>query len=188
MKRMVCCIVAWSCVAGWAQSDGKSAAPGLTVVQDAPKAVPKSAGTGKFELTLEPLRDRLVLTPRQQSPWNAFADKVGAYTEVFYRERPVLASQESTAAHQVSRLVDNMQNRLAALEEVELATKSLYASLGPDQQRTANQLLIAAIPTFAAVEVNPSGEARKRKGPVPQGARGHRGGMGGEGMGGGGGG
>ena len=138
------------------------------------------APTGKMEITLEQLRDRLLLKPEQQALWIAYAAKVGAYTDVFYREKPVLASQESTATHQVARLVDAMQNRLAALEEVESAAKNLFASLSPDQQKTANQLLIATLPTFSSYAPNAPDDGKRAKPAKPDsGTRPHRsGGMG----------
>ncbi len=149
-----------------------AAAQGLSPTLHAP--IPKSAAVtsnpgGKLEVTLEQLRDRLALSPQQAGPWNAYADKVNAYADVFYREKPVLASQESTAVHQVGRLVDNMQNRLAALEEVESAAKTLYASLSPEQQRVANQLLFATIPSFNFSGKDAPDNVRA-KGPKPESA------------------
>ncbi len=146
MKKLFYLLLAMSPVFAGAQTlDPAATGSGVAV-----GALRTSANLGgRPEVTLEQLRDRLVLSPQQAAPWNTFADKVSAYADVFYHEKPVLASQESTAPHQVGRLVDNMQNRLAALEEVESAAKRLFASLGPDQQKTANQLLLATIPSFS---------------------------------------
>jgi hypothetical protein len=156
---------------------------GAQALDPSPVSVPAvSKAVGKLEVTLAQLRDRLVLKPEQQALWIAYAGKVNAYAEVFYREKPVLASQETTALQQVGRLVDSMQNRLAALEDVEIAAKNLYASLSSDQQKIANQLLVATLPSFTSYAPNTSGES-KRSAPKPEsGSRQHRGGgMGGMG-------
>jgi hypothetical protein len=169
-----------------AQTDDKTAPPGYSVVQPAPPKVAAPGPAGKREITLEQLRDRLALSEAQRGLWQAFEGKVRDYTEDFYREKPVLASQEVTATQQISRLVDKQQNRLAALEEVERATKNLYAALNPAQQKTANLWLLATIPSFSAGDGSPGSSGERRKAEKPEGAqRGHRGGMGG-GMGGGG--
>ena len=155
----------------------------------APKPLGVSAGARR-ELTLDQLRERLAPTAQQLPLWNTYEIKVNAYTDVFYREKPVLASQEDTAPHQVARLVDNLQNRLAALEEVELAAKNLYATLSADQQKFANQWLLTTIPSFASVgpgDARRDDEGRRKSGKPEGGMRQHRGGgLGGGGMGGGG--
>jgi hypothetical protein len=169
-----------------AQSD-KTAPPGYSVVQPAPPKgpVPAPGPALRREITLEQLRDRLTLSEAQRGLWQAFEAKVRDCTEDFYREKPVLASQEVTAPQQISRLVDKQQNRLAALEEVERASKNLYAALNPAQQKTANQWLLATIPSFTAGEGNPGPSGERRRPEKPEGGqRGHRGGAGGMGGGG----
>jgi hypothetical protein len=165
-----------------AQNDERTP-PGYSVVQPGPPKGAANAPVGKREITLEQLRDRLALSEPQRVLWQAFEGKVTAYTEDLYREKPVLASQEVTAAQQISRLVDKQQNRLAALEEVERATKNLYATLTTAQQKTADQLLLATIPIFSAGEgARPGPDAARRKAEKPEGGqRGHRGGAGGMG-------
>jgi hypothetical protein len=61
---------------------------------------------------------------------------------------PSVPCPDDAATYQVGRVVVNLQNRLAALEEVETAAKSLYESLASEQQKVANELLILTIPTF----------------------------------------
>jgi hypothetical protein len=182
LKKLVCLMIALGPVLAGAQALSPSLPASAAVAATGALNPP-----GKLEISLDQLRDRLVLKPEQQALWAAYADKVSAYVDVFYREKPVLASQESTAIHQLARLVDNMQNRLAALEDVELAAKNLFASLSPDQTKIANQLLIATIPTFNS-NVPSAPEGSKRQVPKSDnGTRQHRGGPGavGGGMGGG---
>lgn len=187
LKKLLCLIIALGPVFAGAQALSPAIAASSPL---AVPAAPRAANPGgKLEITLEQLRDRLLLKPEQQALWSAYAAKVGAYAEVFYREKPVLASQESTATHQVARLVDAMQNRLAALEEVEFAAKNLFASLSPDQQKTANQLLIATIPTLSSYAPNAPEDGKRVKSAKPDsGTRPRRGGGGGMGSGMGGGG
>jgi hypothetical protein len=138
---------------------------------------------------LPQVRDLLLLTAQQQALWHVFESKVDAYTDAYYRQKPVLPGQDDTATHQIGRMVDNLQNRLAALEDVESAAKALYASLAPEQQKTANQMLLLTIPTFAnsGAGLNQPAEDSRRKGGKPEGGtRPHRAGGAG-GMGGGGG-
>lgn len=117
------------------------------------------------ELLLARVQERLALTAAQQELWRWFENRVDAYIATYYRQSMVLPSPQDAATHQVGRMVDNLQNRLAALEQVESATKSLYASLTPEQQTIANQLLIRTIPVFAPGMGQPGVvESRRRDG------------------------
>jgi hypothetical protein len=100
------------------------------------------------EVSLSEVFDRLGLSAPQQSLWNFFRGRLDGYTSAYYRQEPIVPSPMDAAPRQVGRMVDNLQNRLAALEEVEAAVKNLYESLTPEQQKTANELLILTIPMF----------------------------------------
>jgi LTXXQ motif family protein len=130
------------------------------------------------EGSLAQLHDRLALTLQQQAVWNVYESNVAAYTSAYYRQKPVVPSTEDAAPHQIGRLVDNLQNRLAALEDVESAAKVLYASLSPDQQHIANLMLISTIPTFTSLGVGstePPADAHRKDKP-DAGKRSRRGG------------
>jgi hypothetical protein len=134
------------------------------------------------EGSLALFHDRLALTVQQQGFWSVFENKVDAYTSGYYRQKPVVPAPEDAAPHQVGRLVDNLQNRLAALEEVELAARALYANLIPDQQKIANQMLISTIPTFTSADIGstlPGEDAHRRDRSSESGKRSHQGGAGG---------
>ena len=126
----------WVC----AQPDGKGppAATGVMATQPASR-----------DISLAEVSDRLGLNPAQQGLWDAFKGSVDAYTNGYYRQKPTLPSPEEAATRQIGHLVDKLQNRLAALEYVEAAAKNLYASLTPEQQKTANEWLVLSIPTFS---------------------------------------
>lgn len=178
MKKLAWTMLVLAPVACWAQSEaGVVPAPGAAAPPGR-AAPPRPNPAATREVTLPLLHDRLALTTAQQTLWQVFESKVEAYTETHYRQKPVLPSPEDAAPHQIGRMVDNLQNRLAALEEVEAAAKTLYASLAPGQQKTANQMLLLAIPTFAAVAGGPNqpAEEGRRKGGKPEGGmRSHRG-------------
>lgn len=133
---------------------------GMDGAQTAPWTRPSAAR----ELTLTQVHERLGLNPAQQELWRWFENRVEAYVSTYYRQKSVLPSPDDPATHQVGRMVDNLQNRLAALEQVESATRNLYASLTSEQQKTANQLLIQTIPNFGAAPGNGAAEARRREG------------------------
>jgi hypothetical protein len=141
---------------------------------------------GAREVSLPQVHDRLGLTAQQQGVWDSFASRVDAYTSAYYRQKSVAPAPEDAAPHQIGRMVDNLQNRLAALEDVEGAAKTLYASLTPEQQKTANQMLILTIPTFTSSGNGSdpaAAESRRKDGKPDAGKRSHRGGTGGGAMG-----
>ena len=94
--------------------------------------------------------DRLHLTAAQQEDWAQYVARLDAYSKLFYEEKPVAAYASDTAVRQFARLTDALQNRLAALEEIESAAKHLYATLSPTQQSIANQWLVSTVPVFAS--------------------------------------
>ncbi len=76
--------------------------------------------------------------------------RIDDYVKMYYQERPASAYASEPATRQIGRVLDNLQNRLAALEEIEGVTKALYAVLDTDQRQTADQLLIATIPVVGS--------------------------------------
>ena len=132
-------------------------------------------------MPINQLHDRLALSPQQQTAWAAYENYVAAYNSVYYRQKPVVPAPDDVAPRQISRLVDNLQNRLAALEDVELAAKALYASLDTDQQKVANEMLIATVPTFTSLgagSMEAPADAHKKDKPDAD-KRSRRGGVGG---------
>ncbi len=119
---------------------------------------------------LEGLRSDLALTPRQQPLWQAYVGRIDAYTQLHYRERPAPPAGTDAATRQFARLVDQQQNRLAALEDIERAAADLYALLTPEQRKLADQRLLATLPVFAsagqmASAVAPAMGSRPSNGP-----------------------
>lgn len=189
MKKLVWTMLILGPIACWAQADGNPPAPpdGERAAPPPPSSVSAlnyPGAAGKYNSTLEQLRDKLALTAAQQPLWRTYEGKVDAYTGQHYRERPVMPSPAEAAPLQVSRLVQNLQNRLAALEDIEQAAKQLYASLDAEQQKTANQLLLSTVPTFSA-PANAGGPADSRRSGERSGSERPRGGGPGGGMGGG---
>lgn len=92
------------------------------------------------------VHDRLGLNAEQEALWQAFEGKVTAYTALLYQAVPVQPSANEPTTKQIGKLVNQQQNRLAALEDIELAAKPLYAALSESQQLIANQFLLSSIP------------------------------------------
>lgn len=132
---------------------------------------------------IEPLRDKLKITPAQQPLWDAYVARLDAYTRQFYRERPALPSEDEPAPQQITRLVMNHQNRLTGLEDIEQAAKALYSGLDTDQKKTANLWLLASIPNFASPPAGPTGSTERRPETRSGGETRRRGGAGMGGMG-----
>lgn len=184
MKKLVWTLLILGPAMCWAQADGHPPAPPDGERAAAPPPSSVSAlnylgAAGQYDNTLAQLRDKLVLTVAQQPLWRAYEGKVDAYTGQHYREKPVLPSPDEPAPQQIGRLVQNLQNRLAALEDIEQAARNLFASLSPKQQKTVNQLLLSTVPSFAApanaagplpddrrASGRPGGEMRSRGGGV----------------------
>lgn len=157
-----------------------------------PDAPPGTSATGpQYDTPMDQLRDKLKLRAEQQPYWNAFQNRIDAYVGLYLRQKPPQAFVTELAPRQIGLLVDQLQNRLTALEDIELTFKELYVRLDTTQQTTANQLVMSAIPTFVS-GARPS----ESSSPEGRGARGGRGnggppgggmggGMGGGGMGGG---
>ena len=133
--------------------------------------------------SLSSVQTLLALQPGQEALWQKYETAVNAYITLHYQERPVLASENDAAPVQIRRLVDSQSNRLAALEDIETAAKNLYAALSPEQQKQANQRLLATIPVMGGGTAPAAGSAPD-KGGKPDGSRGgHRPGSPGGGMG-----
>ena len=149
-------------------------------------AAPDNSGAGN----LAKLLDHLNLAPEQMSLWNTYRARVEAYTRLYYEEKPASAYVGDSGARQVGRLVDILQNRLAALEDVESAARALYAGLNPQQRKLADTSLLDSVPVFNTLGVNScpttavgAGGARKDggRGPGGVGMGGMSGNMGGPG-------
>ena len=156
--------------------------PILLCAQPVGRAAPASEGISASqsalrEVSLADVSDRLGLSPEQHILWDAYQARVDAYTNAYYRQKPTLPSAEEAATHQIGQLVDKLQNRLAALEDVEGAAKDLYASLTPPQQKIANEWLVLSIPTFLPSSSATAGSDAGVLGGKPTGGKGpHRGG------------
>ena len=147
----------------------------------APTGYTTPAGAGNMAQLL----DHLHLSPEQMPLWDAYSARVAAYTRLYYEEKPASAYVGDSGARQVGRLVDLLQNRLAALEDVESAARVLYAGLNPVQKKLADTALLDSVPVFNTLGVSScpatgtgAGGARKDGGGRGPGGGGMGGGMG----------
>lgn len=134
---------------------------------------------GQIKLALPELQERLAMKVQQPPLWAGFEASVNAYVGLYYREKPVQPSLDVAATQQLTQWLGQQQNRLAALEEVEVAAKALYASLEPSQQQMANQFMLGTLPGFSSVASCPGSapEPQRRSGPGSGRGRGMGGGL-----------
>lgn len=110
------------------------------------------------------LRDRLNLENEQLDAWTRYTAAIDAYSKLYYSEKPLAAFASESGARQIGRMVDSLQNRLAALEGVEAAARELYALLNPTQKKIADQAMASSIPVFASAGSSFCPEPSERKG------------------------
>jgi len=155
-----------------AQTDGlPGTPPGPTLTAQTP-TLPRTG------VTATQLLAQLSLGPAQMPLWQAFETGLARYMALLYRETPVLAS-ENSAAQQLTQRINQQQNRLAALEELELSVKPLLQSLNPLQLALANQYLPGTIPGFSDSTICPTTSPDLRRKPQTGGAAQRGRGMGG---------
>jgi hypothetical protein len=159
---------------GRAQTEALGSAPStptLAVQAQMPTA-------GNLNLTSAQLFERLAPNPAQMPLWQAFEASLARYMALRLREVPVLASQNS-ATQQLTQRIGQQQNRLAALEELEMSVKPLLQSLNPTQLALANQYLPGTIPGFNDTGNCPTATPEQRRKPQTGGASQRGRGMGG---------
>jgi hypothetical protein len=110
-------------------------------------AIQRGTLAGEFSAHLQEVKQRLKLQTAQQAAWQSFARRVQALMEDQMRgvARP---DDREDAVHQISRRVDVVRNRLAAMEDIADAASQLYSMLSPDQRKTADELLPTTVPTL----------------------------------------
>jgi DNA-binding ferritin-like protein (Dps family) len=115
----------------------------------------------------------LKLQASQDAAWTRYSEAIDVYNKTYYEEKPIAAYATDAGPRQVGRLVDILQNRLAALDEIESAAKNLYEVLNADQKKVADQLMVASVPVFASVggAMCPDPSEKKAKSDKPAGAQ-----------------
>lgn len=104
----------------------------------------KPEATPVLEVTLHELEEDLKLAPEQQPLFDAYAEALRGLGNDVARERQRQIAAKAASTTLVERIdhnVDTLRNRLTAVEDIAQAAKSLYAKLGPDQQRAADPRL-----------------------------------------------
>jgi hypothetical protein len=123
----------------------------------------------------------LKLTPVQLPLWDRYEEKVGALMADQMKLAPYQGRQN--ALQQISRKVDTVRNRLAAMEDIHESAGILYAALDADQKLTADQMLISTVPALYSGlgDSGGGGGSNERKGARDGKRGGPGGGMGGPG-------
>jgi len=99
----------------------------------------------------------LHLTAQQTGAWQTFVDKVRAYASDLSRERaragiPPSDSTPISGLQHIDLITDGARIRLNELEDIRTAAKALYATLSPDQKKTADARMTTLITTPGGVD------------------------------------
>lgn len=110
--------------------------------------------------SLETAERELKLTPAQYPLWQRYQRRIEDLLDD--QMRAPLASDAAGGIAAITRKVDVVRNRLAAMEQIESAARALHAALTPEQQKSADALLPATVPAlYSGLAVTAEGEAGK---------------------------
>jgi len=98
--------------------------------------------TPPLEITLHEFHEDLKLAATQEPLFERYAEAIRALANDLARERGRSVSEAKAAlTARINRNVDTMRNRLAAVEDIAAAAKTLYASFTTEQQTLADPRL-----------------------------------------------
>ncbi len=101
--------------------------------------------TGQAQVVLDTMEDELKIGAHQQKAWAAYASKVLRYADDLARARYSARDMQDgglTAPQQFDRVAEIASNRVTAVEEIVESGRALYTTLGPEQRRTADKVLV----------------------------------------------
>jgi hypothetical protein len=129
--------------------------------------------TDRHQALLAELGAELNIGPDQRVAWDDYCTAVGALVADQMRgSRAVAASDD--AVRQIDRKVDVVRNRLAAMEDIQLAAERLYQALSPAQRTLADQRLAATVPALYS-GLGDRQDGRREAGEGADGRKGRRG-------------
>ena len=112
---------------------------------------------------LETAERELKLTPAQFPLWQRYQRRIEDLLDD--QMRAPHASDAAGGINAITRKVDIVRNRLAAMEQIERSARALYAALTPEQQRSADGLLPATVPAlYSGLAVIAEGEGGGKPG------------------------
>lgn len=116
-----------------------------------------------LEVTLHEFHEDLKLGPGQEAAWDSYAEKLRALADDVARERSQRRPAPANLLQRIDGIVDRARNRLAALEDIAQAAKTLHAGLSPEQQAMADPRLANLISLPLAASVPGGAERGERK-------------------------
>ena len=121
-----------------------------------------------LEVALHEFQEDLKLRPEQEPLFEAYVERVRALAQDAARQRRLATEAGSGSVMQrIDRNVDWMRDRFAALEDIAVAAKALYATLAPEQQAAADPRLA----TLMVLPLNASAALDRPAKPTPSAAR-----------------
>jgi hypothetical protein len=119
---------------------GMPASPGMPTTGDA---------TDRIEGRIAFLKAELVITDKQMTDWNAFADALRSGRQHLVEARKLLRAEDSlTSTERLERYERHLAERLEAIKTARANFSRLYASLDSSQQRTADEIVVPLIAAF----------------------------------------
>jgi len=115
---------------------------------DAPQDIARATDSGRQEPTafaqkrLAKLKSALRITPEQEAQWSAFSDTVLMQMEQWKASHQQEQSAPVSAPERIDRQIERMRRSVTTFEVVGQAAKDLYAALGPDQRKIADEKLL----------------------------------------------
>ncbi len=93
----------------------------------------------RMENRLSAMKAELQITPQQEPAWDAFMAQAKKQAAAMQSMRTTLFEAKGNAPDRLAQRTQLMQERVAGMETMTAAMKTLYAQLSPTQQATLNQ-------------------------------------------------
>jgi len=85
------------------------------------------------------LKERLSITPEQETQWQAYADSVKQQAQTMTSMHAAMQSTPGTSTERMDQHIAFMKLRISSMEAVDGAAKQLYAALTPEQKAVFDQ-------------------------------------------------
>jgi Spy/CpxP family protein refolding chaperone len=93
----------------------------------------------RAEQHLTYLKDRLGITPEQETQWRAYADSVKQQAQTMAAARAAMQSTAGPSTERTDQHLAFMKLRISNMEAVDSAAKQLYSALTPEQKAVFDQ-------------------------------------------------
>ena len=95
--------------------------------------------SARAEQHLTYLKERLSITPEQETQWQAYADSVKQQAQTMASMHAAMQSTPGTSTERMDQHIAFMKLRISSMEAVDSAAKQLYGALTPEQKAVFDQ-------------------------------------------------